>query len=419
MSSVKRLLVITHVSHYRHEGEIFAYGPYVREMNVWCDLFPEVVIAAPCHDGPAPGDGLAFSRENLTVHAIPKSGGEKLSAKLAQLFLLPWIVVRLCMAMWKADAIHVRCPGNLGLLGVILGPLFSSKLIAKYAGQWNGFPGEQWSVGLQRRLLGSRWWRGIVTVYGEWPDQPEHVVSFFTSVMTPQQISRAKEIASTPRPDSPFSIVFVGRLSREKNVDVLIKSVAELSAQGLDIHCSIVGHGAEYDTLNALSRDLGIEKQIHFAGGVDFDEVFDFYSRSHALVLASETEGWPKVIAEAMACGVVCVGSNRGLVPWMLSSGRGFTVEPGDVDDLVRVLSKVATSPQLLHRVSDHAADFGQRYSLETLRDSIADLLSTRWGTPIGPTRSPDVQEDQETQAHTSLDRGDLSSRVSDEVILP
>ena len=87
----------------------------------------------------------------------------------------------------------------------------------------------------------------------------------------------------------------------------------------------------EYDSLQKLASERGVLDRVHFAGGVEFDQVFDFYEQSHVLVLASETEGWPKAIAEAMACGVVCVGSDRGLVPWMLGEGRGFTVEPGDV----------------------------------------------------------------------------------------
>lgn len=360
-----------------------AYGPYVREIDIWCDLFPEVVIAGPGRRGEPDSDGLAFSRSNLSLSPIPESGGETLAAKLRQLIILPWVVAKLCFAMWRADAIHVRCPGNLGLLGTILSPIFSKRLIAKYAGQWNGFPNERWSVRLQRRLLKSRWWRGIVTVYGEWPDQPDHVIPFFTSVMTPEQIESAKRIAAMRR-NEPVSIVFVGRLSREKNVDVLLQSVAALKQRGIEATCTIVGHGAEQENLQRLSADLEVNHLVHFAGGVDFDQVFDFYSRATVLVLASETEGWPKVIAEAMACGLVCVGSDRGLVPWMLSENRGFVVTPRDVDGLTDTLQQVFESPQMAQDVSEQAAMFGQQYSLESLKQALADLMSTRWETPVG-----------------------------------
>ena len=243
MASVKRLLVVTHAPHYRHNGALYAYGPYVREMDLWCSMFPEVVIAAPCIVGPPEDDGLPLCSGNVSMFPIPASGGAKLRSKLWQLCLLPWIVIRLSTAMMRADAVHVRCPGNLGLLGVILGPIFCKKLVAKYAGQWTGYPGEARSVRLQRYLLGSRWWRGPVTVYGQWPNQPDHVVPFFTSVMTLNQVQRAQEMASKERPAPPFSVLFVGRLSKAKNVDILIRSIAELANQGIEAHCNIVGHG--------------------------------------------------------------------------------------------------------------------------------------------------------------------------------
>src|SRR5205823_1367344 len=121
-----------------------------------------------------------------------ETGGENLWAKLAQLAALPLLMFGLARAMRKADAIHVRCPGNLGLLGAVMAPLFSRYLVAKYAGQWSGYPGEARTVRLQRTILRSRWWRGPVTVYGEWPGQSPHVIPFFTSVLTEQQLARAK-----------------------------------------------------------------------------------------------------------------------------------------------------------------------------------------------------------------------------------
>ncbi|MFK8110714.1 MAG: glycosyltransferase family 4 protein [Rubripirellula sp.] len=153
--------------------------------------------------------------------------------------------------------------------------------------------------------------------------------------------------------------------------------------EGQKVFCNVIGHGPKLESLQQLSKELGIEDQIHFAGGVDYDRVFDFYDQSHVLVLASETEGWPKAIAEAMACGLVCIGSNRGLVPWMLGENRGFTVTPRSVDELTDAIRRVATSAQLRDETSRQAAEFGQRYSLDTLRQAIAELLSERWHVDI------------------------------------
>jgi glycosyltransferase involved in cell wall biosynthesis len=116
---------------------------------------------------------------------------------------------------------------------------------------------------------------------------------------------------------------------------------------------------------------------------VDFDRVLKYYQQAHVLVLASQTEGWPKAIAEAMAFGLVCIGSQRGMVPEMLGEQRGLLVPPGDVDALTAALQQIAATPQEYSAMSARAAQWGQRYSLEELRDAIRDLLSVWWGLPV------------------------------------
>src|ERR1700694_3699691 len=138
------------------------------------------------------------------------------------------MVWELCRALRQGDAIHVRCPGNLGFLGAILAPLFSKHVVAKFAGQWNFSPGDPLSVRLQRAVLSTRWWHGPVTVYGNWPNLPKHVVPFFSSALTADQMTRAGLAAQKRNPDESRNILFVGRLSQAKNVDVLLAALAQL-----------------------------------------------------------------------------------------------------------------------------------------------------------------------------------------------
>lgn len=369
--NVRRLCIVSHVVHYRHGGAIHAYAPYAREIEIWADLFPEVAIAAPCVDGPPPADAAAIDRPNVRMAPQPRAGGDTLGAKLRQTLMLPVLVVSLIGALRRADAVHVRCPGNLGLLGVLLAPLLSRRLIAKYAGQWTGFPGEAWTVGLQRRILGSRWWRGPVTVYGSWPGQPPWIVPFFTSVLDREQIERARRAADARTPADRPRVLFVGRLSRAKNVDALLEALAPAG-----LPCTIVGDGPERGALEAQAARLGVDAV--FAGAVDFDRVLGFYETHDILVLASETEGWPKAIVEAMAFGLVCVGSERGLIPQILGEGRGFVVPPRDVDALAAALRR-ASDPAEAGPMGQRAAAFGQRYSLEDLREALREVMTEWW----------------------------------------
>jgi glycosyltransferase involved in cell wall biosynthesis len=364
---VEKLLIVSHVCHYRHAGRLYAYGPYAREVDIWADLFPKVVIAAPCRDAAPPGDCLVFTRSNISVAPQRETGGTTLRAKAAQVLALPVLVWDLSRAMRRADAIHVRCPGNLGLLGVVLAPLFSRRLVAKYAGQWNGYPGEPWTVRLQRALLRSGWWRnGVVTVYGEWPGQPKHVVPFFTSVLTDEQVARARRAVEARNRTGSLRALYVGRLSRAKNVDGVLKAVAQLRREAIGVECS-----------------LHLEDCVRFHGAVDFDRVLGFYEAASVLVLPSQTEGWPKAVVEAMAFGVVCIGSDRGLLSRMLGEGRGIAVPPGDAEALAGALRRVVQDPEGCRGLRTRAAEWAQRHTLEGLREALRELLSARWGEPL------------------------------------
>src|SRR5262249_38903209 len=153
---------------------------------------------------------------------------------------------------------------------------------------------------------------------------PRHVIPFFTSLLTAEQLERAKASAARPRRGPGLRILYTGRLSKAKNVDVLLRAMAAADT----ISATIVGVGPERESLAALARSLGIENRVVFTGGLPFDGVIEHLESSDVLVLASETEGWPKSIAEGMAFGLACIGSNIGIVPQMLGEGRGFTVPP-------------------------------------------------------------------------------------------
>jgi glycosyltransferase involved in cell wall biosynthesis len=309
-----------------------------------------------------------------------ETGGDQWLPKLVQFLSLPMLIWNLAKALRGADAIHVRCPGNLGLLGVVLGPLFSNYLVAKYAGQWNGYQGEPISVWLQRRLLRSFWWRrGVVTVYGEWPNQPGQIVPFFTSMMTSDQVRRSVEVARGKRLGTPIEILYIGRLSGLKGVDVLLRAARLISNQGVAFRLSVIGDGPEADQLKKLAAELNLGESAVFTGALPYNEVMTWYQKGHILVLPSRhSEGWPKVLTEAMCHGLVCISTDHGLIPWLLRD-RGHVVPVDNVYALAACLMNVASDRDEYLRTSHAAASWAQKYSLEGLRDALGILLSRKW----------------------------------------
>lgn len=381
--SPRRLLIVSHVEHYANGGRLHAYGPYAREIDIWADLFPEVVIAAPRRTSPAPADALPFTRTNIVMHPLPETGGTSWRAKVHQLLLLPRLTLALARGIRAADALHVRCPGNVGLLGVLLGPLFGVPRVAKYAGQWNGYRGEAWTVRLQRRLLRG-WWRAPVTVYGEWPDQPAHIVPFFTSMMTGEQVRAAADVAATKTLGAPLRVLFAGRLAPEKRVGVLVEAAKLAADRGVALELVIVGDGPERAALTDQVQRLDLTSRVRFVGAVPFDAAMHWYRWAHCLVLPSvHSEGWPKVIAEAMCHGVLCVAVDHGQVARMVR-GRGVLLQHGSAGEIAEALIAAASQPVEFAARMQAASQWARQYSLESLRTALAGLLSERWRVQVG-----------------------------------
>jgi glycosyltransferase involved in cell wall biosynthesis len=158
--------------------------------------------------------------------------------------------------------------------------------------------------------------------------------------------------------------------------------------------CTVVGEGPEREALAALAVALGIEEAVEFTGGLGFEEVIDHLERADILALISETEGWPKSLAEAMAFGLISIGSDRGFVPEMLAEGRGLLVNPGDAEGLAKLLLAVAADPAGYDRMRSDAARWAQRFSLEGLREAIRKLLLEHWtGSGINARSVPLVEK--------------------------
>lgn len=386
---LEKLCIVSHVVHYEHDGGIYAYAPYAREIELWADLFPQILLAAPLKRETPPPDTARIARANLRIIPQLETGGDTLSSKALQLALLPVLVWQLCRAMRQAQAIHVRCPGNLGLLGALLAPLFSRYRVAKYAGQWGAFPGESWTVKLQRKVLHSAWWQAPVLVYGNWPNQPAHVIPFFTSGLTEAQMQYARQATQAKlQPHartSPLRLLYVGRLSKAKNVAAILRALAQFGFATGQVTLTIVGEGPEETSLRQLAAQLQLDEQVVFRGGLEFEQVLDCYANADALVLISETEGWPKAITEAMAFGLVCIGSTRGLVPQILGDGRGIVIPAGDATALATQLRYLHEAPEQYLPMRKDAATWSQAYSLESFRASLRTLLIEHWKVEVAP----------------------------------
>ena len=178
-------------------------------------------------------------------------------------------------------------------------------------------------------------------------------------------------------------LVYVGRLGREKGVDLLIDAFARMPAEFSDTRLFIVGDGAERDRLQAQSDASGAGGRISFQGSRPHSEIPAWLAAADVLCLPSRREGCPNVVLEALASGRPVVACGVGGVPEMLSERNGIVVEPENSEALARGIQ------QALSRTWD-AIDLRasvKHLSWSDVAGSIADVIDSAIAAPLRPQR--------------------------------
>lgn len=169
---------------------------------------------------------------------------------------------------------------------------------------------------------------------------PERIHLIGNAVDT-ERFRPAAERAATP------SVLYVGRLSPEKGVDVLLRAWALVLQAHPTAHLRLVGDGPERGALEALAARLGLAEGVSFAGAVR-QGLVDEYQRATIFVLPSHREGVSIALLEAMACGLPVVATAVGGTPEVVHEGvQGLLVPPGDPAALAGALRRCLAAPQL------------------------------------------------------------------------
>ena len=196
--------------------------------------------------------------------------------------------------------------------------------------------------------------------------------------------------ASSGLSDVPL-ILAVGRLVEKKGFDQLIAACALLRQEGLRFGCVIVGeNGSARDSLRAQIDGLGLAGTVRLRGAVTQDQLREIYRGAHVFALPcqimedGDRDGFPNVLAEAMAMGVPVVSTAISGIPEMISDGvHGLLVEPRDPQALADALRRVLTDAELHARLARAAREricerFDSRRTTLELRDLFVAQLRQR-----------------------------------------
>jgi glycosyltransferase involved in cell wall biosynthesis len=164
-----------------------------------------------------------------------------------------------------------------------------------------------------------------------------------------------------PKADDP-TIVFVGKMVRNKGVDTLLEAVCGLAHEFAGLKLVLVGGGEEHVVASLKDRaaELGFGQSLVFAGYLLRDELALQLSRAHIFAAPSHYEGGPGfVYLEAMACGLPVIGcSGSGAAEVIRDGDTGYLVPPGDVPALAASLRHLLAQPQERAAMGNRARRF-------------------------------------------------------------
>lgn len=166
-----------------------------------------------------------------------------------------------------------------------------------------------------------------------------------------------------------YDIIFAGRLIKEKNVDVLIKTVSLLKKDNPEVCCCIAGDGPERKALEKFTLEIGMQKNVEFAGFQEYRVLIGKIKASKVLVLPSSREGFGMVVIEAFACGVpvVTVKEKYNAAQGLIADGIDGFVVGLDEREIAKAIDKIIKEHQEGVKYSEAILNKAKKYDWDEI----------------------------------------------------
>jgi glycosyltransferase involved in cell wall biosynthesis len=168
-------------------------------------------------------------------------------------------------------------------------------------------------------------------------------------------------------------LLYVGRVSKEKDPDTLIKAFHKLENK----ECSllIVGDGPYRRNLEKLTKKLKISNRITFTGAIEHKQLMNsgIYQIADIFVTPSASENQPMTILEAMAHGLPIIGVNALGVPELVKS-NGLLSEPGDVGAFAKNMQALLSNKKLRLQMGLKSQQMAKEFSVDKVVDKLETL---------------------------------------------
>ncbi|MDC0467764.1 glycosyltransferase [Bacteroidia bacterium] len=321
-----KIAIISHTEHYLDSsGKITGWGPTVKEINNLASVSNSIIHIAPFYKESAPPSSLNYKSKKIKYLPLKNSGGKGLN-KFSILLNAPYNLFVLYKALKDVDIIQFRAPTGIGIYVLpFLRLFYNSKYWVKYAGNWkdNNMP-----LGNKVQKL---WLQNFisqdtkVTVNGNWENEKKNIISFENPCLDQLDRKLGSELVISKASKNTLNFCFVGALNRHKGVHLILDALSLLESDNQNIIFHFVGDGTERIDFEKIASSISVE--IIFHGFLSKDSVRAIYTKCDFIILPSKSEGFPKVIGEAMNFGCIPIVSDISCISqYVKNNHNGFLI---------------------------------------------------------------------------------------------
>ena len=340
-------------------------------------------------------------------------------------FSLPNIVrIYKILKKFKPDIIHFHCPGPLGIASVVLSKTLNIPVVTTYHTLYNELlfyisPADKLKKIIKEKTLSSSIysskntkklsliWKRMLNTKRRKGSRMEKITwkaivefhSICNKIIVPSptvkrsfdkkglknktvNIFNGVDINQNFLPKNDYklrnNILFVGRIAKEKNIDVLLKAFEITKTKLPNLKLTIVGDGPVLSDLKKLAMKLNIENDVKFLGLIPQKELSGIYRDADIFCITSTAENQALVVLEAMASGLPILGVNKhGLSDLIENDKNGHLIKPGDAKFLSKFIIELIEDQNKRERFGRYSRKMAEKHDIWEIAKQTIDLYES------------------------------------------
>jgi glycosyltransferase involved in cell wall biosynthesis len=369
------LAIISHTEHYYDKfGNIKGFEPTIREINKLKNIFNIIYHIAPIYNGEPPKNFIHYNHNDIKFVPLRPAGGKSIISKLRIIqysYHNITVINKICR---KVDRIQFRAPTNLGLYVLPYLKWFNKKKYwVKYAGNW-GKINQPISYLMQMLWLNYVLKKPIVTINGKWLNQKKHIYTFENPCYSVRELNKASELIKAKCYSEKLEICFVGAMEEYKGVHIVIDALNKSQQSPMIQKFYFVGSGSEEKKIRKSAEKMN-QLKIDIKGAVSRKTLNQIYAKCHIIILPSKSEGFPKVIAEAISYGCVPIVSNVGSINQYINESNGVVLNVRSSDELKKQIDYLINNRIRLKRLAQNGLRIAKIFSFERYNKKIKKYI--------------------------------------------